>query len=69
MTEFPFVVELESKRSHKLILAALEARFERVPDEVVQAVTNVTKERKLLELNRLAATCKDLSAFIKRLKA
>jgi hypothetical protein len=45
MTEFPLIAELQAKRSHQMILAALEARFGAVPDEVIDAVTKVTKEK------------------------
>ena len=69
MTEFPLIVELQAKRSHKIILAVLEARFGEVSEEVIEAVTKVTKEKKLLDITKLAATCKDLHSFLKRLKA
>ena len=69
MTEFPLIAELQAKRSHKIILAVLEARFGEVSEDVIEAVTKVTKEKKLLDITKLAATCKDLHSFLKRLKA
>jgi hypothetical protein len=63
MIESPLLVELMAKRSHKLILAALKARFGNVPRDVTRRLRDVLDEDRLNALNVLAATCADMAAF------
>jgi hypothetical protein len=69
MIESPLIQEIEAKRSHKLLLSVLEGRFETIPEEIVEDLSKILDEKKLLELAKLAGTCKDLKSFRKRLKS
>jgi hypothetical protein len=63
MIDSPLIVELISKRIHRLILGILEDRFGAVPADIVRAIETVTDDERLQALNTLAARCPDLEAF------
>jgi hypothetical protein len=67
MIESPLIQEIEAKNSHGLILALLQSRFKNVPEDITEELTNIIDKKRLVELNKAAATCKDLKAFRKRL--
>ena len=69
MIESPLIMEIEAKGQQRMIRAVLEARFDRVPPALVTDLQKVLEETKLIELAKLAGTCKDLKEFRKGLKA
>ncbi len=63
MIESPLLYKMMAERSHGLILALLKGRFGTVPRDVTKHLREVIDEKRLQELNLLAATCPDLAAF------
>jgi hypothetical protein len=49
------------------VIEALEVRFDRVPEGVKEAITEVTDLKKLSALLRASIRCADLEAFAREL--
>jgi hypothetical protein len=63
MIESPLIRELMAENSHRIISKVLQARFKEVPQDILDRLGKIQKEKKLDELAEFAATCKDLKAF------
>ena len=72
MIESPLIQELMDKKAAETrrqdILRFLETRFGRVPQELAMALQAIEDERTLGELVELAARCRALNAFQRRLQ-
>lgn len=68
MIESPLIQEIVAERMHKDILAFLESRFGRVPQDLATDLEAIHDEQTLDELVKLAARCRTLSAFHKRVR-
>ena len=55
--------EAARENAHQNIAAFLETRFGDVPRDLLEAIESVVDEKKLKDLVRLAAACRDLDAF------
>jgi hypothetical protein len=63
MIESPVLQKMMAERGHNLILAVLKARFGAVPRDIAKRLRSILDEKKLTDLNILAAQCPDLQAF------
>ena len=63
MFESPLLKRMLAGVTHRLILAILKDRFGKVPRDVTRRLDKILDEKKLTNLNILAATCPDLEAF------
>ena len=63
MFESPVLQQFVAKRLHEIILALLKDRFGTVPQRVTKPLREVLDEKKLQQLNVLAAKCPDLETF------
>ena len=72
MIESPLIQELMDKKAAETrrqdILRVLQTRFGHVPHELGTALQAIEDERTLGELVELAARCRTLNAFRKRLQ-
>ncbi len=69
MLESPLLQKMIAERLQKAIQEALKARFDSVPREVNRLLREVLDERKLTELNGIAATCPNMETFREALLA
>lgn len=67
MIDSPILIEFVAERMHKLVLAALTARFGPVPDDIRQSLRTVLDEDRLEALNVVAVLCTDFDAFRREL--
>ncbi len=63
MAEFPLIQELRAEAVHEAILELLKARFGSVPRGVSRLLRAILKEKRLMKLNVVAASCPDMAAF------
>jgi hypothetical protein len=63
MLESPLLQKMRAETIHKVILAALKARFGTVPRDVTKHLGEILDEEKLIALNVLAVQCPDLQAL------
>lgn len=63
MIESPLLKRLVAESIHRVILDLLKERFGTVSRDVPKHLAEVLDEKKLRQLNRLAAKCRDLDAF------
>jgi len=67
MIESPLIQEIVAESKQEDILEVLQARFEAVPDNIIERLRAVRSEKKLLALIKLAVRCSNLDAFRKKL--
>jgi hypothetical protein len=63
MFESPYLQELVAERVHEYIRDALKDRFGSIPRDVTKRLREIIDEKKLRQLNRVAAKCTDMEAF------
>jgi hypothetical protein len=63
MIESPLLQRIIAERFQVWVLDVLKDRFGTVPRDVTRSLREVLDEKKLRQLNRLAAKCPDLEAF------
>ena len=63
MFESPMLQKMLAGKMHETILDLLKVRFGTVPRNVTKPLREILDEKKLRQLNVLAAKCPDLQAF------
>jgi len=63
MFESPVLQHFVAKRLHEAILDLLKDRFDTIPHNVTKPLREIIDEKKLRQLNLLAAKCPDLQTF------
>jgi hypothetical protein len=63
MIESPLIQELVADRARQDLLAVLETRFGRIPDDLDDAIEAIEDDDKLTVLLRKAVSCPDVDAF------
>ena len=67
MIDSPLIREIVAENTQNDIVKVLRARFDEVPEEIVERLRKVSAERKLSTLIKHAAQCPNLASFRKRL--
>jgi hypothetical protein len=67
MIESPLINEIVAEKTQNAIVEFLRARFDEVPEGIVERLRRITSEKKLTTLIRHAAQCPNLESFRKRL--
>lgn len=67
MIESPLINEIVAENTQKNIIEVLRARFDEVPEGVIERLRKITADRKLTTLIKYAVQCPSLDAFRKRL--
>jgi hypothetical protein len=63
MFESPLLQKMIAAKLHEIILDTLKERFATVPRNVTKLLRDISDEKKLRQLNRIACTCPDMDAF------
>jgi hypothetical protein len=63
MTESPVLQKMLAQRSHELIVEALKERFKSVPRDVTKHLREITDDKKLKQLVRVAINCAGIDGF------
>ena len=67
MIESPLINEIIAERSQNDIVEVLRARFDEVPEGIIERLRKITADKKLTALIKYAVQCPSLESFRKRL--
>ncbi len=63
MIKFPLIQEFVAERARRDVLAVLETRFGRIPEDLDDVIAVIEGDDQLAVLLRKAVSCPDLDAF------
>jgi hypothetical protein len=67
MIESPLINEIVAERTQNNIVEVLRARFDEVPEGIIERLRKITADKKLTTLIKYAVQCPSLESFRKRL--